>query len=299
MPEIVKHGDKRERYLRIGMEGEPKTGKTRFATSLPWGDYWGQQAIYVAADPGADDLETSSVLQDNREHLIVIKPSYSTKKIKVKGPDGFEEHEIVTYDPHKEAFAIASRNWRKEFPEAKTLIWDTMTATARELLYAYADNGIFQGDKGDKHITVGEVNTPEFVANPMMGDYSMAQRAVQNLLGFLFKQQMHVIVLFHIQAVETDQGQVLAFGPATVGQASVRPVASLFDNLLRTDNIEVLTHDKPPKKETKYILHTQRKGLYLGGIRTGHAKNPVPQIAISEQPREAWETLTKVLKGEQ
>lgn len=294
MPEIVKPGDQRERYLRIGLEGEPKTGKTRFATALPWGDYWGEQAIYVAADPGSDDLATSSVLEENRGRLIVVKPSYTTKKIRLKN----EEVEIVAYDPHKEAFAIASRNWRKDFPEAKTIIWDTMSQTARELLYAYADTGVFMGEKGDKHITVGEVNTPDFVANPMMGDYSMAQRAIQNLLGFLFKQQMHVVVLFHIQAVEADTGQVLAFGPATVGQAGVRPVASLFDNLLRTDGVEVLTHDKPPKKETQYILHTQRKGLYLGGIRTGHAKNPIPQIVIPEQPRTAWETLTKVLKGE-
>jgi hypothetical protein len=49
----------------------------------------------------------------------------------------------------------------------------------------------------------------------------------------------------------------------------------------------------------KYILHTQRKGLYLGGIRTGLAKNPIPTIASPEErPQEAWAMLAKVLKGE-
>jgi hypothetical protein len=155
---------------------------------------------------------------------------------------------------------------------------------------------VFQGEKGDKHITVGEVNTAEFVANPMQGDYAMAQRAVYNLLRFLFKQPMHIICLFHIRAVETDTGQILAFGPETAGQAGVRNTASLFDNLLRTDTVEKLTMDKPPKKETHYILHTQKKGLYLGGIRTGHVKNPIPELSI-DNPTDAWVTLTKVLKG--
>ncbi len=293
MPEIVRPGDKRDRFLRVGLEGEPKTGKTRFATSLPWGDYFGEQAIYVAADPGADDLQTSSVLPENRDRLIVVKPTNSFKKIKVDG----EEIEVVVYDPHKEAFAIASRNWRKDFPAAKTLIWDTMSATGRELVNAYADSGVFVGEKGDKHITVGTINSPDFVANPMMGDYAMAQRAISNLLKFLFKQEMHLIVLFHIRAVETDSGQVLAFGPDTAGQAGVRAVASLFDNLLRTDTEEKPTMDKPPKMDTKYFLHTQKKGLYLGGIRTGHAKNPIPKLAIDD-PVTGWNTLTKVLKGE-
>jgi len=277
------------------MMGEPKTGKTRLATSIPWGEYWGEQAAYVATDDGANDLERSSVLVANRDRLAVIRPSFSVKKVKTK--DG--EIETLTYDPHTEAFAIASRNWRKDMPECKMLIWDTMSTTAQELLHAYADNGVFQGEKGDKHITVGTVGQPDFVANPMMGDYSMAQNAVHKLLGFLFKQPMHVIVLFHVASLETEGGQILAFGPATVGQAAVRAVAARFDILLRTDVQEVLTHDKPPKKDMKYILHTQRKGLYLGGIRTGLAKNPIPTIAIPEErPQEAWEMLAKVLKGE-
>jgi hypothetical protein len=289
VPEIVRAGERREKFLRIGLEGEPKTGKTRFATSIPDDDYWGHDIIYVATDPGAEDIETSSVLMKNRERLVVVRPSTSVKKNK----DGSES---IEYDPHKEATAIASRNWRKEVPNARTIIWDTMSHTARELLYAYADTGVFMGDKGDKHVSVGEPGTPSFVANPMMGDYSMAQRTIFNILRALFKQDMHVICLFHIRAIETDSGQVLAFGPATAGQAGVRDTAALFDNLLRTDTVEKLTMDKPPKKETKYILHTKKKGLYLGGIRTGHDNNPIPELSI-DNPTEAWEILTKALKG--
>jgi len=278
------------------MSGEPKTGKTRTATSIPWGDYWGEEAMYVAIDEGSDDLERSSVLVANRDRLNIIRPAGTLKKVKQK--DG-TEIEVFQYDPHKESFAIASRNWKKEFPKAGVLIWDTMTTTAQDILRAYADSGAFQGSKGDQHISVGEAGTPDYVANPMPGDYSLAQQATLKLLGFLFKQPMHVIVLFHIASLEADGGQVLNFGPATVGQAAIRQVAGKFDNLLRTDVREVLTNDKPPKKDTQYILHTQRKGLYLGGIRTGHAKNPVPEIVIpSDRPQVVWETLANVLKGE-
>lgn len=290
MPEIVKPGTRPQRYLRIGLVGEPKTGKTRFATSLPWGEYWGEQALYVATDEGAADLDTSSILVANRERMIPVVPSTTVRKNK----DGSES---ITYDPHTEAFAIASRNWRKEFPEVKTLIWDTMSQSSKDILRGYANSGVFSGEKGDKHVSIGTPGAPDYLANPMPGDYSLAQQATDSLIRFLFKQQMHVIVLFHIKAVETEGGVVLAFGPSVAGQASVRDTAALFDNLLRTDSVERLTNDKPPKKTTHYILHTQRKGLYLGGIRTGHDKNPIPELSL-DNPREAWETLTKVIKGE-
>ena len=131
--------------VRVGLNADPKTGKTRLVTSLPWGPFWGERAIYVAADPGADDFDSSPILDENKDRLICVTPSPKT----VKGRDGSER---LVYDPHKEAFAIASRNWKAEYPDVGTIIWDTVTRTSTELLAAYANAGIFSGEKGDKHI---------------------------------------------------------------------------------------------------------------------------------------------------
>src|SRR6185503_12491460 len=114
----------------IGLYGEPKSGKTVLATSLPWGDPWGERAIYVAWDAGSETLDVVPASQRNR--FIVVRPTPTTLPNKQ-----------MVFDAHTEAITIASRDWKKEFPDVGTIIWDTMTATARDLLAGYADTGAF------------------------------------------------------------------------------------------------------------------------------------------------------------
>lgn len=281
--------------LKAALEGEPKYGKTRLATSLPW-DEFGDKAAYIAWDPGSETLD--SVLPENREHLVVVQPSARTVGTKGMMPK-------TVFDPHKEAITIATKPWADgwseggvEIPPCQTLIWDTMTATARDLLSAYADSGIFSGEKGDKHVAVGDYGTQYYMAQPMMGDYGIAQRAVLHVLKFLLKQPLNVIVLFHTDFMEPEGAGQVTFGPATVGKAAIKPVASLFDNLFVLDVQERLVRGNPPTRTTKRVVYTDKKGLYLAGLRSPYPKNPIPEVELSEVPVDFWRLVNSVLKGE-
>jgi hypothetical protein len=282
-----------QKHLKVGLVGEPKYGKTRLATSLPW-ETFGDKAVYIAWDPGSESLD--SVLVENREHLVVVQPSAKTLGNK------------LVFDPHKEAIAIATKPWAEGFeeggaviPPCQTLIWDTMTSTARDLLAAYADSGVFSGEKGDKHVSVGEFGTAYYMAQPMMGDYGIAQRAVLHILKFLLKQPLNVIVLFHTDYMEPEGAGQVTFGPATIGKAAIKPVASLFDNLFVLDVQDKLVKASaggPPTRMTKRQVYTDKKGLYLGGLRSSYPRNPIPEVELSDNPVAFWNLVNSVRKGE-
>ena len=274
------------RLFKGAIVSEPKYGKTRLATSLPW-DEFGEKAAYVAWDAGSEGLD--SVLMENREHLVVAEP---TGRV-VGGKQ--------TFDPHREAITIATKPWAEGWtevdgtaiPPVQSIIWDTMTATARDLLAAYADSGVFSGEKGDKHMSVGEVGTPYYMAQPMMGDYGISQRAVMHILRILFKQPLNVFVLFHTDFMEPEGAGQVTFGPATVGKAAIKSVASMFDNLFMLDVTEKLERGSPPKRVTQRVVYTDKKGLYLAGLRSPYPKNPIPEIAIERIRWTFGEPLTK------
>lgn len=273
--------------LKCALVGEPKYGKTRFATSLPW-DEMGERAVLVAWDEAEDPL--APVLLENREHVISISPSPKIVRDK------------VIFDPHKEAIAIATKPWATGFtegdivvPPCQTLIWDTMTETARNLLAAYADSGLFSGDK---HISIGEQGTPYYMAQPMMGDYGLAQRAVMHILRILFKQPMNIIVIFHTDFMEPEGAGQVTFGPATVGKAAIKPVASMFDNLFMLDAQERLQKGNPPTRVMSRRLYTDKKGLYLAGLRSPYPKNPIPELEVGDNPVDVWRTINRVRRGE-
>lgn len=271
---------------RIALYGEPKFGKTRLATSLPWGDHWGERAVYVGWDEGAAEL--ASVLPANRERLIQVYP----EPVEKKNRDGST---TLVLDPHKEAIQIASRNWKKDYPEVGTIIWDTMTSTSQDLLSAYADTGAFSEDG---HVSVGEKGTPTYMAQAMQGDYGLAQRATLHILKFLFNQPLNVIVLFHVGETEGNSGRMV-IGPATVGRAGIEPVSQRFDNLFRVEARETMGKDKDPrKKQLQFYCITQRKGLYLGGLRSPHKENPMPEVLLEPDPINFWQRLDESLKGE-
>src|SRR3972149_5190804 len=95
-----------ERFERILEYSDPKSGKTRLATSLTerFGDI-----LYVAADPGSEGLAS------------VLSPYSSRCKVITSTPEPGKK-----YDPIDDAFHIAIMDWKKEFPTVKTLVWDTM-----------------------------------------------------------------------------------------------------------------------------------------------------------------------------
>lgn len=268
---------------QIALYGDPKVGKTRTATSLPWGPIWGEQAIYMAWDPGSPALE--SVLHENRSHLIVVEPQ---PKLLSTGK--------TAYDPLEEACTMATHPWSKDFPEAKTLIWDTMTETSLQLVRAYANTGQFS----ERHITFGKAGTPSYHASAMEGDYGAAQNSTLFLLELLFQHQAHMnlVILFHTEVVEPKKGADprlggLYGGPGCAGKAAVRKISQRFNNLFR--------QYVGPSKSTdgklvpKYMVQTQPSGndIWLAGIRLPMEENPMPLVTLDSNPVNLWLTLDK------
>ena len=173
---------------RVAIYGNPKCGKTRLATSLPWGPLWGEKAVYVAWDKGAE--ERSSVLARDLERLQCVMP---------------EANEKGEYDPLTEAVEIASHDWKSK--GFGTLIWDTMSSTALELLDAISAQSLY-----GKNLVIGRGAAK--ITQPQKGDYGAAQRATMHILNFLFDQPINIIVLFHVQAPDLESE--MEGGPATV-----------------------------------------------------------------------------------
>jgi hypothetical protein len=196
-------------------------------------------------------------------------------------------------DPYKEAVAIASHNWKKDYPEAGTIVWDTMSSTARDLLHGFADQGAFSDDG---HVAIGKRGDPTWMAQPIMGDYGLTQRAVHHILKFLYNQPMNVIVLFHVGVSESDSGRTI-IGPGTVGKAAIESVASEFDNLFRLEAREQMVNKDPRNKKLTYHCITQKKGLYLGGFRSPHPVNPIASVELEPDPVNFWKAMVEAQEG--
>lgn len=247
---------------RVAIYGDPKSRKTNLATSLPWGSDWGDRAVYVADDPGSERLE--SVLGSNRDRLVVVVPDSA--------------------DPYREAVEIASKKWEG----VGTIIWDTFTERMRRCLHAFADSGVFSENK---HISVGDKGKETYMAQPMMGDYAVTQRAQFHILNFLFRQPLNVVVLFHADLADQETSPV--YGPKTVGRASIRDIGGLFDNLFRTEAKDVQTLGKP--EPTSYWVHLQKEGRWMAGAR---ATKALPKFKLGDDPVEFWKWLDNETKGE-
>lgn len=243
---------------RIAIYGDPKTGKTPLALSLPFGDdYWGE-AVYVCADDGSESLR--SCPRETIKYIHRVKPAADPKSGK--------------YDPAAEAFEIAMTDWRKEWPAVKTLVWDTMSETAIDVLGNIADTGQFSEKK---HIVL----SPDTAAEqniPMQGDFGGAQSVIERLQKRLFKSPLNLVVIFHADVEEKDNGTIVVGGPATIGKATIRKVAKPYDAVLRIEKKSVYNAETK-KSEQQIIIHTDASGAWIGGVRVP-GKNMMPSIVV-------------------
>lgn len=255
---------------RILIYGAPKVGKTRLATSLPWGDYWGERAILVTADMpksedmSAEDAAASSlkpVLDANKDRLIVVVPDGN--------PNWMEE-----------AVAIARGSYKQ--PGVKTLIWDTMTETSKRILRFYSDSGVFSS----KHaVQVGNRAAQSWHTSPMEGDYGAAQNTIAFLQEHLWSQPLHLIVIFHEDFAEPESGSVegLVGGPATVGKKAIRWLPAKYDTVLYMQRRMATT------EKSEVVVNTVQRGIWVAGVR-GTVDVP-PQIILQPDPTHLWRTL--------
>lgn len=253
---VVQGSEPSTRYERILIYADPKSGKTRLATSLP--DRFGE-IIYIAWDPGTEQL--GPVLPQYRSRIHIIRSVSEPNK---------------PYTPDKDAFQIALNDWSKPYPNAKTIVWDHMTATAEDCLQAVADSSQFS----QQHVSIqagpGKLNLP------MEGDYGAVHGIIDRLTTFLFRQPMHLIILCHAATAELKDGTGAIGGPATIGKASVRKYAGRFDTVIRLGR--KLDGDK--NKFTAYTDNHAR--IWTAGIRSRLASNPIPSFDLSTDPRNFW-----------
>lgn len=260
-------------WERICLYGPPKVGKTTLATALPWGSYWGERAIYVAYDAGVkngaseDEISSASasalksVLEHNREHLVNVVP---------------------TGDPNwlEEAHAIATTDWRKSYPDARTLIVDPITEWTRRLLRYYADTGVFQSGHS---FQFGKRDTGSWHTSPDKGEYGAVQNSLAFLTESLWKQPMHLIVVFHDDSVGDSDGMI--GGPQTVGKSAIKWVPAKYDSVLYMQRQQV-SQDK-----AVVVVNTSQRGIWRAGVRTGKSSALPPQVPLARNPVEFWKQL--------
>lgn len=275
-------------HAHLALHGDSGDGKTTFATSLPWGSSrWGDKALYVAWDRGSEALE--SVSPADAAHLIPIVP-------RRKG----------AYDPFKLASELSSKNWSEVYPEAKTIIWDTMSYTAQEILGALANTGAFASrdpkrvasGTADPHIVVGEKGKPGYMALPIEGDYGLAQNAILQILGFLLNQPMNVICLFQsdIYIPKSDGGQVIGEaqgGPGTAGGKGINKVSQLFNTVVRLDVRAGRTvpgeGGRPVVQAPRFLAYTEPRGIWQSKLRKPkELENSLAEIEVTGDPREKF-----------
>ena len=250
-------------WHRILIYSDPKSGKTRLATSLP--SSWGK-ILYVAEDDNSESL--APVLEKYRSNITVVKsrPTYDGK-----------------YDPVAEAFAIAM-GWKEILPDAGTMIWDTMSSSGDKFLKYIAEKGQFSQTQ---HITVGAMDGPGKQVIPMQGDYGGAQNVISNLTSFLMQQPLHLIVLCHAKYDEPQTGETVEGGPATVGNATVRTYSKPFDTVI---HLGKRSFGGGPGQDTKCVVvaHTERHGIWQASIREGKGRNPMPKVELKPDPIDFW-----------
>ena len=247
---------------RICIYGPPKSGKSRFATALEYGQRWGKKAAYVCADSQSENMR--SILPQYRDNLVRVR--------------------LPGTDPLEEAVEVAVKDWSKVDAEIGTIVWDTLTTTSKNLLRHYANSGVFSSNH---NVQLGTKALKSWHTSPMEGDYGAAQNSIGFILTHLFSQPLHVIVIFHADWAEPKAGAGggLVGGPETVGRKAIRWIPGMFDAVFRTHRIA--TTDNPDK----FRIFTDTRGIWTGGYRTQEPKQKMPgSIDLKPDPAHFWKT---------
>jgi len=258
----LREGTAAQSLERILIYGDPKIGKTRLATHLP--ERFGS-AVYVAFDPGSASLPSTA-------------PSYAARlKVLEPVPDA-----TGRTAPDEDAFNLALTDWKAKYPEdnIRTLIWDTMTATATACLSYIADQGQFSQEK---HIRIGGTVSGHNL--PIPGDYGGAQNMMDRLRTFLFQQPLHLIVICHADVEETKLGIPIHGGPALVGKAKIRTYAGWFDSVIHLARQTVIDEKGG---RSALVAYTEGHDIWIGGTRSQHLNNPLPRIELDPDPINFW-----------
>lgn len=275
--------------------GDSGVGKTVLATGLNWDtERWGEKAIYVAWDAGSETL--LSVRPEDRKRLLVVTPKLT------RG-----DNDRMTMNPYRSGMDIASADWSKLAPEAKTLIWDGGTRFGEQILRAVANTGATvsqaKKDRGDEsRLVFGQKGDADYMALPIIPDYGMAQHALMQWGELLRQQPLNVIVICvsdYYKPEGANDGDTIG-GPCLVGTKIIPKFMKDFDNVFRItlepETIKIDEKDeqgraKPPRFEQrlKRVLWTEKHGIWGAKIRRPpSAVNPLARVELTPDVREFW-----------
>lgn len=277
--------------INVVIYGNSGVGKTALVTALPWGTpRWGDKAIYVAWDAGSETL--LSVRPEDRKHLVVVTP-------RMDGTTNTQR----SMNPYKTAMEIATADWPKLVPGARTLIWDGASRLAEQFLRAVANTGATvsqaKKDKGEEsRLVIGERGAADYMAQPIIPDYGMAQNMILQWSEFLIQQPMNVIAVcvsdYYKPEGGSHDGDTVG-GPATVGVKIIPKFLKTWDNAFRVsieaENVRKEEPGKPPTFErvNKRVVWTEKAGIWDAKVRKpASTTNTLARVELSDNPTEFW-----------
>jgi hypothetical protein len=270
--------------------GNSGAGKTALVTALPWGtERWGNKAVYIAWDAGSESL--LSVRPEDRAHLTVVTP----KMHHLQG-------DKMVLNPYKTAMKMATADWATLVPGCRTIIWDGGTRFAEQALRAVANTGATvsqaKKEKGEEsRLVIGERGEADFMAQPIIPDYGMAQNMILQWSEFLRQQPMNVLVVCVNDYYKPEGGshEDTVGGPATVGVKIIPKFMKDFDNVFRVsiepETVNISEPGQPPKftRMNKRYLWTEKEGIWDAKIRRPPSKNnPLAKVELTENVTEFW-----------
>lgn len=250
-----------------GLGGAPKNGKTRLMASCLRGapGWFGERGAYLEVDPDG----AGSILQADYSHLDVwhldpAKPVYDEMK------------------------AFIKTDWRAK--GISTVIIDTGSTFGRRLLHEVAQLGQF-----GNNITISGIK------HPTQGDYGAAGSLFMRLLEEQTKISVATGVnfwtIYHEQEVRPEPGKPgeILGGPVAIGSKLTKDVVGYYNTYLRMKMQAKKQTSLNVPREYERVVVTQTEGIWLAGLRTAHASNPIKETVLTEDPAQFWHDLYNTL----
>ena len=262
MLKILKQEDlEKEQRERIIIYGRAGIGKTRLALSLP--ERYGRIAYY-AADDNTEYL--SSISPTKRQRVIVVKPSGD--------------------DPIKNFMQFAMQDWKKIDPSIKTLVVDTYTQVASEVIRHSANSGSVTSEK---HYVVGDpANGGQTIPN--RGDYLAIESISRGFLDMLFDKQsdMHIIFVCH-EDIKLVEGIHAVGGPAHPGRAMTEVLPATFNTVIRLIRETTMLPGRSAPEDV-VIAVTENDGKFIAKLRTENetGANPLARLILDRSSSNFW-----------
>jgi hypothetical protein len=190
-------------------------------------------------------------------------------------------------DPIKNFMKFCMQDWKAIDPEIDTLVVDTYTKVALDIISYAANSGAMDREK---HYVIGDP-TNGGQAIPNRGDYQAIESVSRGNLDMLFDKQskMNIIFLMH-EDVKIVENVHAVGGPAHHGRAMTEYIPAQFSTVIRLIREPVLIpgNDAP---EDVVIAITENDGKFIAKIRTSDelAVNKLARVILNRNPVNFWE----------